>query len=205
MASIRERGLTASFFCVIIEISSNKGLKGIFIMPMEQNDIVAKRRDDLHKQYDHLMDLYKFYWTTSLRVSGFYVITIGAALSFYATNIKTPNTNLIPLFCSIFSLFFCFLSLYGGIRVGDITDWFARIAGENQLDFVDWPTSEPLQFFLYLNALLDLAVGCISAYLYWPCILCVIIYVAFIVILYSQFNKICLIFNKIRAFTLPTH
>lgn len=118
-----------------------------------------KSREELLKQYEHVMELYKFYWNVSMRVSGFYVITNGAVLAFYVSNQQFDLIYLALGFLIVLATAYFVLCMYGIRALNDINDWFDTISGQNGLNWDYWPSAQPLQVYLVLNALLGLLIS----------------------------------------------
>lgn len=125
------------------------------------NAIIAKQREELLKQYDQVLDLYKLYWQIALQVSGFYVITIGSVLSFSAVNGFDNDSAryMILMFCCVLSLIYTFMVMYGAFAANDLNDWFGDLSRPDALNLDNWVSAHPLQTYLVINGLLGFAIG----------------------------------------------
>ncbi len=126
-----------------------------------QNALIAKRREELLKQYDHVLDLYKLYWQIALQVSGFYVVAMGSILSFCAVNgfYDDSARYLVLMFCCLTSIIFTFMMVYGAFAADDLNDWFGDLSRPETLHLENWVSAHPLQTYLIVNGLLGLAIG----------------------------------------------
>jgi hypothetical protein len=124
----------------------------------------------LEKDPDRIDDMFKFYWNTALKISGFYVAAIGGLLSFYATHLRDSMDKLwmIPLFCvalsGLLGLFIAALSIY----VFQFYDLAGEVVGYEGLTSFFYLKIYPLWFFVAIIFLLCLLVICACGMLFIP-------------------------------------
>lgn len=93
-------------------------------MPPQEREVDS---DVLWKQYNMLVDLYKFYLEIALKANLFFYVITGGILTFYFSHTQTPLIRLSLVFPIILSLGLAGIFLYGAGLVGYIRNEIFRI------------------------------------------------------------------------------
>lgn len=118
-----------------------------------------KNRSDMYKQLDYSDGYYKFYWNTALKVSAFFVVSIGSSLAFYASHPQFDFRDSVPIFCFIVSFIYSFLTIYGTFRASEMQSWFETLSAPEALNLIYVKDVQPLVFYLFINHLLGITIG----------------------------------------------
>ncbi|ASC73291.1 hypothetical protein XM38_042550 [Halomicronema hongdechloris C2206] len=120
-------------------------------------------REDLWKEFDKNIDLYKFYLEIVLKTSIFIFGITGAIVSYYFSNASKPLVELslcLPLIMNAGFAYLCFK----GASFADILDRDHDILSEElgtRIAFTFSPLHEVLRLFVVLYALVSISLGVI--------------------------------------------
>jgi len=125
--------------------------------------------DRLWKQYQVLVDLYKYYLDVAWKVAVWYYATTGVVLAFYFNNMDDTSTRraylpLLLLFIAGISVAFAYLHWRGARDIKTVPKWLEHIADELRLP--GRPHVEFAVVFLLINAAMFVAVslGCVIVF-----------------------------------------
>lgn len=113
--------------------------------------------DVLWKQYNMLVDLYKFYLEITLKANLFFYVITGGILTFYFSHMGTPLISLSLVLPIILSLGLAGIFLYGASLVGYIREEIFRIRDLLRLEAA--PDVHVLAVFLRVFAVVMLIVA----------------------------------------------
>jgi hypothetical protein len=121
--------------------------------------------DELWKQYEHVTELYKFYWKTSMHVSAFFYTLAGAIGAFFITHLELQNLHIVMLAPMILGAFLCVIFGFCAWWCHTELDaWFDSLISHPNLELSYGSESKALTLFLVLCAVGALIIAIVSLF-----------------------------------------